>query len=223
MAIAHVSTTFFGNNSGTSYSNAFDCGSASGRYVIAWFVEFNTDTDDVSSVTYAGGAMSLLGKINASGSCFVYVYGVAPSATGSNNLIINTTGTQFVIAGASLYTGVSGTQPDNSATNATGTSTTSCSLTPNTANCWGILVAGFTNGNTPTSTTGHTRRAYDTSFGCVSLFDTDGTIAGSTSMGATNPASGGNSVMIALAEDGGGGGGGPVIPVFMNQYRQRWG
>lgn len=154
---------------------------------IAFVAVYNQNTSGLSSVTFGGNAMTLIGSKQDSGSNIVYLYVILSPASGSNTVSVTrsaTTGAMFVMS--TSYSGASQTTTADATTsgNATGTSLTG-TLTTIADNCWTIMVASAANGSQAAGS-GSTRRV--DSGGFQGLYDSNAakTPAGSTSMTVTS-------------------------------------
>lgn len=219
IALQAGSPTDGGNNSGASGSLTFavNVGAGSDRILFVGFAgaKGNESLDDVTGVTYAGAAMTLVGKRVTAASdlrnCYLYV--LVNPASGTNNVVISCSNTHYLLGGAVSYTGAAQSgQPDATNTNSTTGTSLTTSVTTVANNCWTVLVnTGFASSNAPAEGTGSTRRTYEGSFGAWGLFDSNAVItpAGSYSMQTTYPAAGDgiNHVMASFSPSGGGGGG----------------
>jgi hypothetical protein len=106
----------------------------------------DTTTDTVTGVTYAGVAMTLVGKNKTTSNRYNYLYYLVAPATGANNVVISQSSSVFIGGASVSYTGVSPVDTiDASTTNlATATSITT-SVTTVADNCWYIEVCGVGN------------------------------------------------------------------------------
>lgn len=73
------------------------------------FVGISADSDIISSVTYAGQAMSQLGKkigteANDTGTTY-YIYGILNPTSGANDIVISWSGSHYVRSANGSYTG----------------------------------------------------------------------------------------------------------------------
>lgn len=180
-----------------AFDSFVDGGAATGSLTFAFnnvagdivFVGIMTaDTNAVTGVTYAGNAMTQVSteqNVDTNLNCRLYVLENAP--TGSNNVIISSTGTIFMgtVGKAVSYSGASLTgQPDSSNAN-TVTSTTSLTISTTVvaSNCW--LVMWDVNANAALiAGTGTTQRGGETSG--RKFFDSNGTVGtGSQSLQCT--------------------------------------
>lgn len=105
IAIGSNSSSFTKSASGvTSLTFAYDCGSASNRYLVVFVGDVSGDS--VTGVTYNGVSMTQLGKANRGPSDTTtlegYIYGLHAPATGSNNVVITRSSTTNWIEGGAI-------------------------------------------------------------------------------------------------------------------------
>lgn len=154
---------------------------------IAFVAVYNQNTGGLSSVTFGGNAMTLIGSKQDSGSNIVYLYVILNPSSGANTVSVtrsSTTGFMFLLS--SSYSGAAQTTTADATTsgNATATSLTG-TLTTIANNCWTIMIASAANGSQAAGS-GSTRRVDSSGF--QGLFDSNAakTPAGSTSMTVTS-------------------------------------
>lgn len=163
MAIAFVAAADLGNSTATSRTISYTCGSGSNRLLIVT-VQGDLTTDDITSVTYNGVAMTQINK--TLGARWMYMYYLLNPASGANNVVATFGSSHFIGLLGADYTGVAQSgQPDASTINTysyDGYDTTTA-LTTVAANAWCVIYitgiggappAVFANGNC-------TRRTYD--------------------------------------------------------------
>lgn len=213
-AIAFDAAADLGNNSGSgTFTNAYTVGSGSNRYLIIAFLG-DTASDDITGVTYNGVSATLLTKnTNLDSARFVYVYGLANPASGSNTLSITSTNSHYIIVTAESFSGVAQTgQPDSSgiaSTTATGFTGVAVSTTVVAANSWVVGVFGvrFTSGGGGNNTaSGLTVRVNNAQFNDIALFDSNGAVStGSFSSAMSQDAgssSGFDGILVSLSPAG---------------------
>ena len=175
MAIAFDTAVDGGNNGGAggTQSWAHTCtGNNLILFVVIWG-DLSAGADDISSVTYNGIGMTLIGKINVTLGRWNYLYYLAGPSPGSNVVAITAGSTHYLGGESASYTGASQTGiPDSSATNSqTGSSsgsTLSTNLTTVANNCW-VLTAGYAN-SVLSAASG--TRVVASAFGNSGIFDT---------------------------------------------------
>ena len=119
-----------GNNGGTTLSLTYpyNVGTSSNRLLLVSIVG-DTSVDDISSVTYAGSAMTLVKKIQTPSDRWHYLYSLLAPASGTNNVVITAGSAHYLISAASSWFNVAQTgQPEAISTN-TATSPQNVSLT----------------------------------------------------------------------------------------------
>ena len=146
----------------------------------------------ISDVTYNSVSSTHINTSGGGQPARLY-YQVSPS-TGSNNVVVTTTGTTYIYSASSAYTGAKLTgQPDasntNSASRGAGVALTT-SVTTVADNSWGIICARNDTTGNETASTGSTLRVGGGS-GFVQIFDSNSpkTPAGSLSMSTTDATS----------------------------------
>lgn len=227
MAIA-IGNGFYGSwGAGTSYTFSHTV-EASPADPFLWVgIQADNSADLVTGVTYAGAAMSFVGKVQRSLNRWCYIYAKTAPATGANNVVISASSSSFLQGLSVSYTGVHQTTPvDTNPSTANTASATSLTQTVNVvaSNCWlasfGEVDSGAGQGPVAAGT-GALRRVNDTDFSSCAVFDSNG-IVGTGNQTIQHTWSGvGGGVGVAFAIVPSGGASGAVIPIFMNQYRQR--
>lgn len=197
-----------GNNGGSTNNLTFShtCTGSDRLLVVGVTGDQVGGVDDISSVTYAGVNMAFVSKRGILGmDRWLYIYELEGPASGANNVVVTSSGTHYLLAGATSYAGAAQSgQPDGSTTSqsATGATTWTTSLTTTADKCWAVLIEGCNTGGTPPSAgTGLTRRIYDATFGVWGLFDSgaDITPAGSYSMTTTRGSASSNAIGHVVA------------------------
>ena len=190
MAIAIGNTADLGDNGGASNSLtvAYNNAAVLRRTLLNIIGDFATSGvgfDDITGVTYAGVALSLVAKqVNLTGTPsnsarFSYIYTGYNLPTGTNNFVITCTNTHYILAVVADYAGSAATAGlDNSTTNrvTSGTvslSTLTTSLTTIADNCWLALSLSFDVGGGVTPT-GVALRKQGAAFGIPNLYDSNG-------------------------------------------------
>lgn len=154
---------------------------------IAFLGVYNQNTGGLSSVTFGGNAMTLIGSRTDSGGNMVYLYVILSPTSGANTVsVTRSTTTNYMFLLSASYSGAAQTTTADATTsgNATATSLTG-TLTTIADNCWTIMIANAAN-DSQAAGAGSTRRV--NSAGYQGLFDSNGpkTPAGSTSMTVTS-------------------------------------
>ena len=133
-----------GNNGGstTSLSYAYTVGTGANRLLIVNLIG-STSVDDISSVTYAGSPMTLLGKLQAASNAWQYVYYLLNPAGGTNNVVINSASAHSLVSqAASWYNVNQSSQPDALVTNTTAAGATSMTTSLNVNTPGSLVVQG---------------------------------------------------------------------------------
>jgi len=159
MAITRGNTTGIrgGTGTGTSITWAFNSGSpGSNSYLVVGIFTFGQSTDTLTACTYAGTSMTKLATYGGTiQGCALVYYGVANPTSGSNNVVITSSGSLSNpdIIGH-VFEDCSATQPNASATNTEGSSSGAFSTSPTStvADTWGLLLTADGNGGITGST-----------------------------------------------------------------------
>ena len=125
MALAVDSALYLGKTaSGTSLTTAFN--NVAGDALTVG-VRINSTSETVSGVTYSAVGMTKLAGspvTNAGGGARNYIWYLIAPATGSNNVVVTTSGAVQIIAGAVSFSGADQTDMIGAENSATGTSAT---------------------------------------------------------------------------------------------------
>ena len=180
MAIAYDSSVDGGNNGGSNNNLTFAFNNVAGNILFVAIIGDNgTNFDDITGVTYAGVSLSLVGKdINTALNRLPYLYMLPNPATGSNNVVVNSTNNHYLLCGAISYSGAATAgQPDASVVHDSGSTnvnTLTSSLTSIANNCWHMLMSHQGAAETPTAGAGTTGpRVYEAAFSTWGLFDSN--------------------------------------------------
>ena len=185
MAIA-TDATSNGSASATTVTVSHTCTGDDGILFVGCWIQ--NSTDQMTSVTYNGVAMTQIGKINNAGTDSTYLYYLIAPATGANDIVMTKSGTDLGYVIGSSYTGASQTgQPDASTTN-TGATVTSLTTSVTTVadNTWTVLMMKASD-STNSAGTGTTLRIDGPGNDQTGIYDSNGAItpAGSTSLQTT--------------------------------------
>jgi hypothetical protein len=134
-----------GNNGGstTSLTYSYTVGTGANRLLVVNLIG-DTAADNISSVTYAGAPMTLLGKLQAPSNNFQYVYYLLNPASGSNNIVITAGTAHYLISeAASWYNVRQSAQPDAVTTNTAPTGATSMTTSLTTVASGALVVQGL--------------------------------------------------------------------------------
>lgn len=204
--IAFDSATSASDNSGVATSLTYAHTNAGSNLILMVGITITTGTDLLTGVTYAGAAMTLVGKIQRNGAGnYEYLFYKINPATGNNNVVASfSSAPPNIASGACSYTGALQTgQPDSSATGTVAGADLTLTTTVVASNCW--LVACFGNSNSVFSSTGTQR------VGAIlnTFFDSNGVVGtGAQSLQVvfnTGGPTGGVIASIASAPEAGGG------------------
>lgn len=111
----------------------------SGNMLLAGFIVNLASGDDVTGVTYAGSAMTLVDKKRINGvSYWVYLYKHANPAQGANDIVVSTTGSRITRGGAISFKGAS--QTLGTSATATGGDSTADPMTLDVSSAAGEIV-----------------------------------------------------------------------------------
>lgn len=205
MAIALDTSTDGGIvNPGTSLTYSHAC---SGSDRVLFVTAFGDTSDAITGATYAGAAMTLVGKDVVGIDRWVYLFVKFNPASGANNVVVSASSSIAIQSHAVSYTGADqGGTVDSSAHANNPATTLVLSTTVVAANSWTIAVFR-TNSSSATAGTGSTQRQAANG---LYTADSNGPLAaGSRSMTYDNSGANGFSGVIAsFAPATGGGGGG---------------
>jgi hypothetical protein len=143
--ITYDNSTDGGNNGGstTSLSYSYTVGIGSNRLLVVNVIG-DTSADDISSVTYAGATMTLIGKIQAPSNNWQYLYYLLNPPSGTNNVVITAGSSHYLISeAASWYNVKQSAQPDASTTNTAAAASTSISTSLATVATGSLVVQGL--------------------------------------------------------------------------------
>ena len=133
-----------GNNGGStaSLTYPYTMGSGPNRLLIVNLIG-DTSADDISSVTYAGAAMTLLGKVQAPSNRWQYLYYLLNPSSGSNSIVITAGSLHYLISEAASWYNVKQTaQPDAFITNSVPATSTSTTTSLTTVAAGSLVVQG---------------------------------------------------------------------------------
>ncbi len=183
--IAFVRASDLGNVIANNYTAAF---TATGGNLLIVGIAGDATTaygggahNDITSVTYAGATMTGASSYTTDGSeqRFTYLYYLLNPATGSNNIVVNTTNIHYIFLDAAVYSGAASVAPGSAdATIDTGNNDAFASTTTTTQDrAWAIMYAfNEGNGTTPTCSAGATTRTTDAAFATFEICDSNGPV-----------------------------------------------
>ena len=135
-----------GNNGGStaSLSYSYTVGSGANRLLVVNLIGDAT-ADDISSVTYSGTPMTLLGKVQApSSNNWQYLYYLLNPSSGSHNVVVTAGSSHYLISEAASWYNVKQTsQPDASTTNIAAAASTSIATSLTTIANGSLVVQGL--------------------------------------------------------------------------------
>jgi hypothetical protein len=118
-------------------------GSGANRLLVVNLIG-DTVADDISSVTYAGTSMTLIGKVLAASNNWEYLYYLLNPPSGSSNVVITAGSKHYLISqAASWYNVKQSAQPDASTTNTSAATSTSTTTSLTTVAAGSLVVQGL--------------------------------------------------------------------------------
>ena len=166
-----------GNNGGTttSLTYSYKVGTGASRLLVVNLIGDST-VDDITSVTYAGAAMTLLGKIQApSNNNWQYLYYLLNPANGTNNVIVTAGSKHYLISEAASWSNVrQSAQPDAVTTNTTPTASTSMTTSLTTVAAGSLVVQGLWSYGHLKEGVGATQILVDAAIGGAGIFVSSG-------------------------------------------------
>jgi hypothetical protein len=175
-----------GNNGGstTSLTYPYTVGTGSNRLLVVNLV--GDVTDGVSSVTYAGTPMTLIGKVQSPDNNWQYLYYLLNPSSGSNNIVITAASAQYLISeAASWYNVKQSAQPDAFTTKTAAAEVTSVTTSLTTVATGALVVQGLWSYGHLGAGAGSVPIITDTAFDAAGIFASSGSPvspAGSVSM-----------------------------------------
>jgi hypothetical protein len=192
-----------GGNNGSSTASltySYTVGSGPNRLLVVNLTG-DTSADDISSVTYAGIPMTLIGKIQAPSGRWQYLYYLLNPPSGSNNVVITADSPHYLISQtASWYNVKQSAQPDASTTNKVPATSTSITTSLTSVNNGSLVVQGLWSYRHLAAGAGATPILIDAAFGGAGIFVSSGSpvsLAGKVSM--TTISDGASSTGVIMA------------------------
>jgi hypothetical protein len=182
-----------GNNGGStaSLTYSYTTGAGSSRLLVVNLIG-DTSADDISSVTYAGIPMALLGKVQSPSNNWQYLYYLLNPASGSNKIIVTAASAHFLLSqGASWYNVRQSAQPDASVVNTAPAASTSTSTSLTTVAGGALVVQGIWSYGHLAAGAGATPIVIDAALGGAGIF-----------AGSTSPVAPAGSVSMTTISDG---------------------
>lgn len=146
-------------NPGTSLTQAHTC-TGSNRALVAAVIG-EAAADRITGATYAGNAMTLVAKGQASGGRWVYLFYLSAPPAGTANIVVSASASSYIECDAASYTGVTQTGQPNvfvAMTGASSGASWSTNLTTTVANSR-VVIAALGQSGTITAGAGTTLRA----------------------------------------------------------------
>jgi hypothetical protein len=228
MAIAFVRFAAGSFSNTTSHTFAVNC--TGGDYLLVK-VTSQGGSANITGVTYSGVAMAYVGENAPSATTNIAWYELVAPASGSNNVVISKTAGTYGVADAVVFSGVDQTTPSDNLTasrelpSASPNGDVTISTPSVSANSVMVVANGIQGGGANvTAGTGLTLAGASDFEASTKMWYSGTLTAGAPDLHLTSSAFDSDYVgahrleLLAAA----GGGGGTVIPVLMNQYRQRW-
>jgi hypothetical protein len=178
-----------GNNGGStaSLTYSYTVGSGQNRLLLVNLVG-DTLADDISSVTYAGTSMILIGKVQTPSNNWQYLYYLLNPSSGSHNIVVNAASSHYLISqAASWYNVKQAAQPDASTINTAATTSTSITTSLTTVATGSLVVQGLWSYGHLAAGVGATPIVTDATFDGAGIFASSGSPvspAGNVSMTA---------------------------------------
>ena len=191
-----------GNNSGStaSLSYSYTVGVGPNRLLLVNLIG-DTAADDISSVTYAGAPMTLIGKVQAASNNWQYLYYLLNPASGTNSVVITAASSHYLISQVASWYNVRQTgQPDAFTTNTAQAGSTSITTSLTTAASGSLVVQGLWSYGHLAAGTGATPILTDAAFDAGGIFASSGSPVsppGNVSMTTISDGASSSSVIMA--------------------------
>jgi hypothetical protein len=191
-----------GSNGGstTSLTYSYTVGSGSNRLLVANLIG-DPSIDDISSVTYAGTSMTLIGKARAPSGNWQYLYYLLNPSSGSNKVVVTAGSAHYLISqAASWYNVRQSSQPDASTTNTAAATNTSITTSLTTVATGSLVVQGLWAYGHLAAGAGATPILTDTALDGAGIFVSSGSPvspAGNVSMTTISDGTQGSGVIMA--------------------------
>lgn len=161
-----TSSTANTGTTGTNLSFTYNDGSDANRMLFCGVVGDVTN-DTVTTSSYAGVNMTKIDKVLVPGNRWIYLFGLANPASGSNNFNVTSTASVLLGAACSTYSGAAQTQVLNTdivhstSTDSNTTNAVTSTLTTTVDNSWSVMFT-LANGEASYTPTGGVNRMTDT-------------------------------------------------------------
>jgi len=160
-----------GNNGGTtsSLTYSFTVGTGANRLLLVNLV--GDTADDISSVTYGGTPMTLIGKVQAPSNNWQYLYYLLNPSSGAHNIVVTAGSSHYLISeAASWYNVKQSAQPDAFITNTAQVGITSITTSLTTVASGALVVQGIWSVGHLAPGVGATPILTDATFGGAGIF-----------------------------------------------------
>jgi len=165
-----------GNNGGstTSLTSSYTVGSGANRLLVVNLIG-DTSADDITSVTYNGASMTLLGKVRAPSNNWQYLYYLLNPSSGSHSVVVTAGSTHYLISQAASWFNVKqSAQPDAFTTNTAPAGSTSTTTSLTTVAAGSLVVQGLWSYGHLAAGTGATPIVIDAAIGGAGIFASSG-------------------------------------------------
>jgi hypothetical protein len=174
--ITYDSSADGGNNGGStaSLTYPYTVGNGPNRLLVVNLIG-DSSADDISSVTYAGTVMTLIGKAHAVANNWQYLYYLLNPPSGSNNIVVSAGSPHYLISQAASWFNVAqAAQPDASTTNTAAATSTSITTSLTTVATGSLVVQGVWSYGHLAAGAGATPVLTDTAFDGAGIFVSSG-------------------------------------------------
>jgi hypothetical protein len=165
-----------GNNGGTttSLTYSYTVGTGSNRLLLVNLIG-DTMADDISSVTYNGAALTLIGKVQAPSNNWQYLYYLVNPASGAHNIVVTAGSAHYLISEAASWYNVNQSgQVDASTINTAPAGATSFSTSLTTVSNGALVAQGLWSYGHLNEGTGASRILVDAAIGGAGIFVSNG-------------------------------------------------
>lgn len=228
MAIAYVASSKSGQKTSSPFTWSHAVADGTNRILVVGIIIINNafppSQPTVSAVTYNGVSMTRARYDQQSSAFAKYessIWLLHAPAIGTNTVSVTASNLSYAEGFAADYTGAqqSSTADASAGANGNGSGSKTASVTTIADNCWCV---GTVISSTSIGTPSHTKRQENSSSGIMGMLEDSNaakTPAGAVAIGSNFAFS--SDYAISACSFAPAAVAGPVIPVFMNQYRQR--
>jgi len=161
----------------------------------------DTSVDDISSVKYAGTAMTLVAKLQAPSNNWQYVYYLLNPPSGANSVVVTAGSSHYLVSQAASWSDVrQSAQPEAFTTNTTPIASTSVTTSLTTVASGALVIQGIWSYGHLAAGTGSAPILTDAAFDGAGIFASSGspvTPAGSVSMTSISDGTLSSSIIMA--------------------------